>query len=913
MNAAERFLRTEQIFSEIVSMEELERSQALESYCGGDTTLLAELRALLQACEAEELHRGLLHSDASTQPRLTGRVGNYAIDRLLGRGGMGAVYLAHRVDGQFEQQVAVKLIDLPLATEFFRDRFRVERQILAGLSHPYIAKLLDGGVSEHGDLYLAMEYIDGVPITDFCESRHSSIHERVTLFLKVSEAVQYAHQNLVVHRDLKPDNILVMADGSPRLLDFGTAKILAPFTEPSGSDITRSGLQTFTPRYASPEQILGRSITVASDVYSLGVLLYLLLTGSMPYDLTEFTTEEMVRVICHEQPPKPSSVAPRTLKLDPDLDAIVLKALRKDPAERYTTAEQLSTDLQAYLDQRPVQARRGNFQYVTGKFVRRNKFALVGVSVLIIALLTGMFAFLWQSRLANRQRLRAEARSTELRELSTSLLAEIDSAVKDLPGSTPVQFLLVKRVLEDLDHLAKEAGNDPVLALDMMNAYTQLGNLQGNPYHQNIGDTKGALQSLDKALSFAPRPFDATILDPKTLRSYGFAEQSRSEVLYALGRDAESAAALKKGIRAFDALAAHVDATAADLAFVGSSYNALGDQRNRLGDDDPKDPESSVSAYRHDLTIIDRILRLDSVNKSARRGLALIHAKIAASIEDVDPDGAVEEARRSIAAWEALPADLKSLRSNRQGEAFALRVLGGAIADVGEYEAAVDVYSQALEIDESYAKADPKDASAVYWVAYDLQNQAAIEARMLDRNLYPSAKNDALHRRLAIELLRRALRLDDDLLALSPANPAWITDQAANQIGLATLEQGTPRANEAERVARTALKMLRSAADKPDVPLPTLVSAVVASLSVLPVNLRDPAWTLRAAQRLNDRTRGKTPSYLLAFAQAYRTTGDTAHAAETAKVGLALLAPTKPRVNEPRVQRLLQIEAKGTW
>src|SRR3981189_3326147 len=172
-------------------MEELERSQALESRCGGDTTLLAELRALLQACEAEELHRGSLHSDAATQPRLTGRVGNYAIDRLVGRGGMGAVYLAHRADGQFEQQVAIKLIDLPLATDLFRERFRMERQILAGLVHPFIARLLDGGVSEDGDLYLAMEYVDGISISRYCRENHLPLRDRLLLFKNVCGAVQF--------------------------------------------------------------------------------------------------------------------------------------------------------------------------------------------------------------------------------------------------------------------------------------------------------------------------------------------------------------------------------------------------------------------------------------------------------------------------------------------------------------------------------------------------------------------------------------------------------------------------------------------------------------------------------------------------------------------------------------------------
>ena len=229
------------------------------------------------------------------------------------------------------KQVAIKLIDLPLATDLFRERFRLERQILAGLNHPLIARLLDGGVTSEGEPFLVMEYVDGVPIHRFCEDHRLSVAERLLLFKSVCEAVQFAHQNLVVHRDLKPDNILVMEDGTPRLLDFGTAKLLSPSADGPGSEFTRQGFQSFTPQYASPEQVLGNPITTASDTYSLGVLLYLLLTGVLPYELKEFTTAEMVRVICEQPPRRPTLPGSGDQRIDADLEAIVLKALRKGP------------------------------------------------------------------------------------------------------------------------------------------------------------------------------------------------------------------------------------------------------------------------------------------------------------------------------------------------------------------------------------------------------------------------------------------------------------------------------------------------------------------------------------------------------------------------------------------------------
>jgi serine/threonine protein kinase len=284
---------------------------------------------------------------------------------------MGAVYRAHRGDGHFEQKVAIKIIDTPLASTFFRERFRAERQMLAGLAHPYIARLFDGGVTSADELYLVMEYVDGQCITDFCKHRNLSLEDRLRLFIKVCEAVQYAHRNLIVHRDLKPENILVAEDSTPRLLDFGTAKIVHPLSATNTGDATRADLRTFTPRYASPEQVLDQPISIATDVYSLGVLLYVLLTNQTPYVLTNFSTEELVRVICGEQPRRPSATSSPFGRIDADLDSIVLKLLRKDPKERYSTVESLAADIQAYLDHMPVQARRGNLRYLAGKFAKR--------------------------------------------------------------------------------------------------------------------------------------------------------------------------------------------------------------------------------------------------------------------------------------------------------------------------------------------------------------------------------------------------------------------------------------------------------------------------------------------------------------------------------------------------------------
>lgn len=901
-----RWANTEAIFHEALDAREPERSAILTSRCAGDTTLMAELRSLLAACEAEETHRNSVSTECVDRGTA---VGPYVIDALIGRGGMGAVYRAHRADGQFEQQVAIKIVDMPLASEFFRERFRAERQMLASLSHPFIAHLLDGGVTESGELYLVMEFIDGVSITEFCAQRKLNLEDRLRLFLKVCSAVGYAHRNLIVHRDLKPENILVIADATPRLLDFGTAKIMQPLQ--LSDNATQPGLQTFTPRYASPEQVLGRPISISTDIYSLGILLFVLLTDSHPYDLADFSTEELLRVICEQVPRRPSLAGSPHGTIDADLDSIILKALRKEPGERYPTVEHLAADIQAYLDHRPVEARRGNSRYLAAKFIQRNKLALAAASLLLVTLIAGVAGVLWQSHRANEERMKADARSTEMRELTTGLLAEIDSAVKGVPGSTPVQKTLVSRVLEHLDQLSREAGDDPVLAVDMLNAYTRLGDLEGNPYKRNLGDHIGALASLDKGLSCASVLHVSTTDDPAVLEAYGFAELSRSQVLNELGRDAESAAAMQSSLRAFDTLAARSNATSDEIAMTASAYNALANGRNLAGQDDPDDGQSSIAAWRHGLTLAERELKMDPRHEKGLHAIALIASKIGATIVVSDPAEAVVQLRRSVATWKSLPAAEQELESTRLEEAFGYNWLANALAGMADYAAALDACDEALKRVEPIAASDPKDTKATFYLAGILLTKAHVYELMLNPAIYPNRREDSDHRRQALALLRRTIPLWDRLASVDRGDSTWIAEQAEARARLGTLEYGTAQRKHGELLAKTALTTLRSASNKPNAPLVMLFFAVSDSLSAMPLTLRDPPWTLGAAQRLNDRTHPKKLAYLLLLAQAYRAIGDTASAAETAREALKLLAPVPVGVNKSITQTMLELEATG--
>src|SRR5580658_7268133 len=343
------------------------------------------------------------------------RCGPYRLLEVIGRGGMGAVYLAERADGEVTQQVAVKLLP-PGAGAIQRERFLQERQILASLAHPNIARMLGAGHLENGQPFLAMEFVEGKPIDIFCAGL--SVRQKVTLFLKVCAAVSYLHRNLVVHRDLKPSNILVTSEGEPRLLDFGIAKILDVAT-----DSTVTSMRMLTPDYASPEQVTGGRISTATDIYSLGAVLYQLLTGQPAHQFEDHSPETITRVVTTLEVTRPSRRAP---ELKGDLEFILLKALRKDPQERYGTVEQFAEDLNAFLDSRTVKARSGNAWYRARKFLRRYWVPVIAAAIVVVSLSVGLY-------IANRQRIIAERRFSQLHELSKRLL----DLERELNGTDP--------------------------------------------------------------------------------------------------------------------------------------------------------------------------------------------------------------------------------------------------------------------------------------------------------------------------------------------------------------------------------------------------------------------------------------------------------------------------------------------
>jgi len=438
---SERWEKIGILFDEALKLDEPERTEFLQSACGDDIEMLEEVRSLIEA----DTNIPLVLKDNADAIKISRRleyegkvIGKYKIIKQIAEGGMGSVFLAERADGQFEQKVALKIIKPGMSSDEIIKRFQFERQILARLQHPNIARLYDGGLTDENLPYFTMEYVEGETIDEYCDKNNLSVSERLKLFIKVCGAIQYAHQNLVIHRDLKPWNIIIKKDGTVKLLDFGIAKVFTEDDLPEQAALTRTGLHVMTPEYASPEQIKGEPVTTSTDIYSLGLILYKLLTGESAYEIKSTSALELEKVICHTEPQKPSTIiktirtqdnikterissvrktqADKLIKtLSGDLDNICLMALRKEPERRYPSVDRFQRDIVNYLEERPVWARQSTIRYRTGKFISRHKISVISAALLflIVTLLTTFYMI--QLR---KERDKAELESQKAKEVA---------------------------------------------------------------------------------------------------------------------------------------------------------------------------------------------------------------------------------------------------------------------------------------------------------------------------------------------------------------------------------------------------------------------------------------------------------------------------------------------------------------
>jgi eukaryotic-like serine/threonine-protein kinase len=546
----EQWLQVREVFHAVVELPTDQRSSYLDQVCSSKPSLRQEVESLLDSHEdAGDLLETPVRIDSPLDhdehdPWVGKNIGPYQTIARIGQGGMGAVYRAVRIDDHYLKQVAIKLVRTGLGTGHYLRRFKNERQIMASLDHPNIARLLDGGATQDGLPYLVMEYIEGEEIDKYCDAHRLDTLARLRIFRQVCSAVQYAHQNLVVHRDLKPGNILVMADRTPKLLDFGIAKLLDPELFFQTLDPVGTVLRAMTPEYASPEQVRGEMVTTATDVYSLGVILYRLLTGHAPYWVDGRDPVVMARQIAETEPEKPSLVIDRVeevatngetrlvtperlcevrnerhailrRRLAGDLDNIVLKALRKEPARRYASAEQLSEDIQRYLDGLPILARADTFHYRTGKFIKRHKASVGAAAMVFLTLVAGLFFTIREARIAEAQRARAERRFNDVRKLARDLMLDVHDSIQYLPGATPARKLIIQDALEYLDSLAKEASGDSSLQRELAMAYEKVGDVQGWDVRSNLEIRPELCRASENRLQFARHWLTS---GPRTLR-----------------------------------------------------------------------------------------------------------------------------------------------------------------------------------------------------------------------------------------------------------------------------------------------------------------------------------------------------------------------------------------------------------
>lgn len=695
---APRFLRLKQAFQDLLDSSPEQRAAALELAAREDAAFGAELAAWLAATErragewleepavlglGDEADGSPGTSPATAAPE---RVGPWLLEAEIGRGGMGTVFRGRRDDGAFEQTVAVKLVRSELASEVLRRRFLAERRILAGLVHPNIAHLIDGGTTPNGIPYLVLEHVTGDPIDQYCDRWGLTVEERLRLFVVVCGAVHFAHQKLVLHRDLKAANVLVDETGHPKLLDFGIAKLLAASAEEA--DWTALGLaRPLTPEWASPEQLRGDQLTTASDVYSLGVLLHVLLTGRRPHRFAGQAPEAFAREIEEsgggrligsvgfaesggaggvrgsERPAAPAGVDRRRLR--GDLERIVARALAPEIDRRYGTVVELATDLECHLTGLPVSAHPPSVRYRLGKLLRRHRTAVAAAALVALTLVAGLLTISFEARRARHGEERARARFDDVQRLANAALFDLHDAIRDLPGSLPARRALAQHALEYLGVLAEEASDDPALRLGLATAYRKVGDVQGGIFLASSGDTTAALTNYQHA---------ADLLDQLALQG--------------------------------DRNPLRIGALADELLAVGDGFQSTGDYQR------------AATLAQHAIALRRTLPAplLQAPREQLQLGIA--HVRLGRALrEQGRPEPALAATREGVHLLEPLAASPGDLPGVKRQLAKAYNQYGSLLADAHQ---AIAAHEKALSIQTALSDAEPQNAQLGRELAWTL-------------------------------------------------------------------------------------------------------------------------------------------------------------------------------------------------
>lgn len=808
------WLRTKDVFAGALEREPAAREAYVAAACGGDDVLQTRVLGLLRAHAVEDgfIERpaadrlGWPPEEAADPDWIGRRIGAYRVVAEAGRGGMSRVFRAVRDGAEYEQQVAIKLLRADLGADTLRERFRTERRILASLSHPNIAHFLDGGTTDDGTPYLVMEFVEGTPIDAYCERHALGLEARLDLFRTLCAAVHSVHQHLMVHGDLKGGNVLVTADGVVKLLDFGIARLLAPAD--ASREATRAAtLVLLTPEYASPEQLRGENVTTATDVYSLGALLYRLLAGITPFGGTPATPVVLAQRMASEAPP-PSAVARArggpharfAAATRGDLDTVVLKALKSEPAERYASAQQLADDVHRFLRGFPVEARPDSRWYRTKKFLRRHAAASVASALGVAALVGGIAVAEWQAHVARTERARAERHSRELRELSTVFLEDVYEAVTKIPGSTAARRLLVDNSLKYLSSLERDAGDSIAFQEELARAYERLGEVQGSLFDSSLGDPGASLRSFRHALEIRRRLAAA---HPCVRHWAGLlgGQSALFQTLLEIGRPAEAGAIVAEANRTAERIDSSTDVAAEYRRTVASWRMDLAQFETLSGRYD-----AALATLERARVAFEALAAASPRDRGALRDRALVYARIG----QVHLDGtlqwrtAIENYERSLAQYDALARDDAGDAESRRRARYVRITLGELHNALQAPDAAVRELEPVIPTLREMRAADPADRMAPIVLAVALTHLG--ESRLL-RGEYAEALT--LFRESESLVDPAAMRAASELRVVYGASLAGI---ARAQAALRATRVGVAPASTAQESALRALAELEPVA-----------------------------------------------------------------------------------------------------
>jgi serine/threonine protein kinase len=735
---SDRWRRIEELFISALDIPPGKRDTFLKNACVADPELRLEVESLLArdpgepdtvgppaiACIIEGTAASYFDDQTPPDAMVGAELGSYRIIRELGRGGMGAVYLAVRADQTFEKQVAIKLVKRGVDTDAVLQRFWYERRILAGLEHPYIARLVDGGTSPDGRPYFVMEYVDGKPLDTYVRDKNLSISERCELFRKIAEAVSYAHRNLIIHRDIKPVNILVTPDGTPKLLDFGIARLLS--IEPGERTITGNPDFPLTPEFASPEQARCEAVTTATDVYSLGATLRAVLPSGNPHDLA----------------------------------TIICKATREEIDQRYASVADFSEDIRRYLSGLPILARQQTLAYQAGKFIHRHGAGVAVFALANLLIFGAITAIIWESRKAEHGRKEAEQRLSQAVEMADRTLKDVNTSIAELPGTTEARREIVRSTLDYLNRLAKDSDNDPRVLTALATAYIRVGDVLGNSNFPNLGDLAGSLATYQRALAVIGSLLADDPDDPKLQVLASQAHEGAATILSSQGHDSEAEIEYRQSVALADKALSRSPGDADLQNQALDAHYAFNMHRYTL------QPEETQQDVLRLLPVAEKLAAAHPNDLDRQNALSEVYSLLGTAANRL---GRINDAlgyyRKAVVVREAIyqrnPRSTKIQRNLMIVYGHVGDMLGSPFTGcIGDYRGALQYYQKAATIAEDMRRTDPSD------------KRAAFDVGMIWTRIGASRQftGDALHSNADLD---HAIAQFEPLLAGSPGNATY--------------------------------------------------------------------------------------------------------------------------------------------